>query len=177
VESTPGSGSTFWVRFPLVDGHAEDSHPPGDAASEDQVGHPVSHQRWDVLCIEDNPANLRLIERILSRRKDIRLLTAEAPGLGLELAQAHRPALILLDINLPDMDGYAVMQCLRESEVTRDIPVVAISANAMPKDLARGKAAGFADYLTKPIEVERLLAVVDAVLAKQPPGLAILPLS
>jgi signal transduction histidine kinase/CheY-like chemotaxis protein len=170
VESTPGSGSTFWVRLPLVDGHAEDSHHPGDAASEDQVGHPVSQQRWDVLCIEDNPANLRLIERILGRRQNIRLHTAEAPGLGLELAAAHRPALILLDINLPDMDGYAVMQCLRESEVTRDIPVVAISANAMPKDLARGKAAGFMDYLTKPLQVDRLLRLVDDVIGKVTPN-------
>jgi PAS domain S-box-containing protein len=166
VESTPGSGSTFWVRFPLVDGHAEEPHDAAASVSEDQVGHPVSQQRWDVLCIEDNPANLRLIERILARRADIRLLTASAPGLGLELAQAHRPALILLDINLPDMDGYAVMQCLRESAATRDIPVVAISANAMPKDLARGKAAGFLDYLTKPLEVGRLLRVVDDLIGK-----------
>jgi CheY-like chemotaxis protein len=89
-----------------------------------------------------------------------------APGLGLELAQAHRPALILLDINLPDMDGYAVMQRLRESEATRDIPVVAISANAMPKDLARGKAAGFLDYVAKPLEVDRLLQVVDEVIER-----------
>ena len=175
VESTPGSGSTFWVRLPLIDGHAEDLHHPGDAASEDQISRPVSQQRFDVLCIEDNPANLRLIERILARRPDIRLLTASAPGLGLELALAHRPALILLDINLPDMDGYDVMNCLRENPTTRDIPVVAVSANAMPKDLAHGKAAGFKDYLTKPIEVERLLAVVEAVLAEHPPGLAILP--
>jgi len=168
VESTPGSGSTFWVRLPIAEGHSEDSHHPGDATSEDQVGRPGSHMQWDILCIEDNPANLRLIERILARRSDIRLLTASAPGLGLELAVAHRPALILLDINLPDMDGYAVMQCLRESPVTRDIPVVAISANAMPKDLARGKAAGFVDYLTKPLEVAQLLAVLDKVLVDRP---------
>ena len=164
VESTLGSGSTFWVRLPLADGYTDEPHNTNVNASEDQVGSSGSHKQWDILCIEDNPANLRLVERILSRRHDIRLLTAVAPGLGLELAQAQRPALILLDINLPDMDGYAVMQCLRESEVTRDIPVVAISANAMPKDLARGKAAGFKDYLTKPIEVERLLAVVDTVI-------------
>jgi hypothetical protein len=124
-------------------------------------------QRRDVLCIEDNPANMRLIERILGRRDDIRLLTAPVPGLGLELAAAHRPALILLDINLPDMDGYEVMQCLRENPATRHIPVVAISANAMPKDLARGKAAGFADYITKPVDVDRLLQAVDAIVRKR----------
>ncbi|MBE0547471.1 MAG: response regulator, partial [Rubrivivax sp.] len=119
----------------------------------------------DVLCIEDNPANLRLIEAIFAHRRDIRLLTALAPGLGLELARTHRPALILLDINLPEMDGYAVMQCLREHEATRAIPVLAISANAMPRDIERGKAAGFAGYVTKPIDMVRLLGLVDELLA------------
>jgi len=100
------------------------------------------------------------------------LLRASAPGLGLELASTHHPALILLDINLPDMDGYGVMQCLRENAATRDIPVVAISANAMPKDLARGKVAGFLDYLTKPLEVDRLLRVIDDVIGKALPTVA-----
>jgi len=68
------------------------------------------------------------------------------------------------------MDGYAVMQCLRENPATRDIPVVAISANAMPKDLERGKAAGFVDYLTKPLEVDRLLRVVEEIIAGDQPG-------
>jgi len=165
VESTPGTGSTFWVRLPIAAGHADEPH-PAQPASTVNVGTLIGQQRIDVLCIEDNPANMRLIERILSQRQNIRLLTAGAPGIGLELADAHRPALILLDINLPDMDGYAVMQCLREKESTRDIPVVAVSANAMPKDLARGKAAGFAEYLTKPLDVDRLLQVVDDVIIR-----------
>ena len=163
VESRPGVGSTFWVRLPLVDGHAELAAPAARTDQAETAGI-AGGQRHDVLCIEDNPANLRLIERILARREDVRLLTAGTPTLGLELAVAHRPALILLDINLPEMDGYEVMQCLRESAATRDIPVVAISANAMPKDLARGRAAGFKEYLTKPLQVERLLQVLDAVL-------------
>jgi len=168
VESNPGVGSTFWVRMAAAKGHADAAAEAGAARADVQA--PAAGQKqWDVLCIEDNPANMRLIERILARRSDIRLLTADAPGLGLELALAHRPALILLDINLPDMDGYAVMQCLRESAVTRDIPVVAISANAMPQDLARGKAAGFVDYLTKPLEVNRLVQVIDGIIkAGQP---------
>jgi len=168
VESTPGVGSTFWVRMATAKGHA-DAVPEAGAARSDVQAPAAGQKQWDVLCIEDNPANMRLIERILARRSDIRLLTADAPGLGLELALAHRPALILLDINLPDMDGYAVMQCLRESAVTRDIPVVAISANAMPQDLARGKAAGFVEYLTKPLEVDRLVQVIDGIIkAVQP---------
>jgi CheY-like chemotaxis protein len=155
------------VRLPIAQADDE-SGAADDLIADADTADSVGDKQWDILCIEDNPANLRLIERILSRRRDIRLLTASAPGLGLELAQTQRPALILLDINLPDMDGYEVMQCLRENPVTRDIPVVAVSANAMPKDLARGKAAGFADYLTKPLEVAQLLAVLDKVLVDRP---------
>ena len=170
VESTPGSGSTFWVRLPLAVEAAVEPAPDGsDVAPSERAPLPAI----DVLCIEDNPANLRLIEGIFARLTNIRLLSALAPGLGLELARTHRPALILLDINLPDMDGYAVMQCLRENEATRQIPVLAISANAMPKDIERGKAAGFVAYMTKPIDVTELLRTVTRLLAAQqagPPG-------
>jgi len=172
VDSTPGNGSTFWVRLPLADGRAEVSAPataqaaalaPAAAQATPAVG-ATGPRQSTVLCIEDNPANLRLIERILGRRNDIRLLSASAPGAGLELARTQSPDLILLDINLPEMDGYAVMQCLRENAATRHIPVLAISANAMPADLARGKAAGFVDYITKPLDVTRLLAAIDRLL-------------
>jgi signal transduction histidine kinase/CheY-like chemotaxis protein len=164
VESAPGQGSTFWVRLPASDVDPEPAQADAQPAIPAVEAVP-GRARLDVLCIEDNPANLRLVERILSRRNDVRLLTASAPGLGLELAAAHRPALILLDINLPEMDGYEVMDCLRQDPATRDIPVVAVSANAMPKDLARGKAAGFAHYLTKPLHVDRLVAVLDDLTA------------
>lgn len=138
VESTPGVGSTFWVRLALA------APPVGDALAESPP--PVATAAdgaapREVLCIEDNPANLRLIEGIFATRRDIRLLTAIAPGLRLELARVHRPALILLDIGLPDKDGFAVLECLRRSEATRGIPVVAVSANAMPRDVERAKAA------------------------------------
>ena len=160
VESTPGIGSTFWVSLAQATGELETTEPESPSEAE-----PTARQgQFNVLCIEDNPANLRLIERILASRSDIRLLSAGAPGQGLELARAYRPALILLDINLPDMDGYAVMECLRESPLTRDIPVIAISANAMPQDLERGKAAGFANYLTKPLDIGQFLSVVESTL-------------
>jgi len=93
---------------------------------------------------------------------------ADCPKRAFEFPIIHRSALILLDINLPDMDGYAVLQCLRENEATRAIPVLAISANAMPGDLERGKAAGFAAYITKPLDAARLLRVVDDVIARTP---------
>ncbi len=170
VQSTPGAGSTFWVRLPLAQGAAGAAGVSGHAAAASapaaaSMAAAPAGRRVDVLCIEDNPANLRLIEGIFAHRPGIRLLSAIAPGLGLELARTHRPALILLDINLPDMDGYAVMHSLREDAATREIPVLAISANAMPLDIERGKAAGFADYLVKPIDLSRLLAVVDSLLA------------
>ena len=164
VESLTGAGSTFWIELPAALDVQEAAAAPAAVTPVQSVKYRAPAVKRDVLCIEDNPANLRLIELILSRREDIRLLTASQPSLGLDLAQAHRPALILLDINLPGMDGYAVFEHLRARVETRDIPVVAISANAMPKDLARGKAAGFADYVTKPIDVNRLLEAVDKVM-------------
>ena len=166
VESTPGSGSTFWVRLPLAIDFA-DSPAAADTDTQAESSFSISSGvQFDVLCIEDNPANLRLIERILAERPDIRLLSANVPSLGLELALAHRPALILLDINLPDMDGFEVMRRLLENPATRDIPVLAISANAMPDDLERGQAAGFVDYLTKPLDVNVFLTAIDAALAQ-----------
>jgi hypothetical protein len=160
VDSTPGVGSNFWVKLPLAEAAATSREIAGSTTGIETHA-ATGEQRREVLCIEDTPANLRLIEGIFARRPDVRLLTAVAPGLGLELARSHRPALILLDINLPDMDGYEVMQSLRENEATRSIPVVAISANAMPKDLERGRAAGFVDYVTKPFDLVHLLRVVD----------------
>jgi hypothetical protein len=164
VESAPGAGSTFWVSLPIAAGETA-SLVRALASDASLLEHAAGQRQFDVLCIEDNPANLRLIERILAQRADIRLLSASAPGPGLELAQAHRPALILLDINLPDLDGYEVLRRLQVDAATRDIPVVGISANAMPKDIERAQAAGFADYLTKPLEVGQFLAVVGRHLA------------
>ncbi len=161
VESTPGSGTTFWLRLPLAQqqhGQAESS--PEGAESEAPTGATLSKQ-FDLLCIEDNPANMRLVERILALRTDIRLLKAGTPGLGLELARVSHPALILLDINLPEMDGFEVLRCLRENPLTRGIPVIGISANAMPKDVELARAAGFDDYLTKPLDIGQFLSVVE----------------
>jgi CheY-like chemotaxis protein len=88
------------------------------------------------------------------------------PAQGLELARSRGPALVLLDINLPDMDGHAVLQCLRDHPATREIPVLAVSANAMPRDLERARAAGFVGYVTKPIDAIDLVARVDALLPR-----------
>ena len=165
VESPEDSGSVFWIRLPIATAipvHSKES----DSAEMLEATSKTSY-RYEVLYIEDNPANTRLVQRILSQnRKDILLLTSIIPTEGLDMAQTHKPDLILLDINLPDMDGYDVKKCLQANLDTRNIPVVGISANAMPKDIARSKAAGFKDYLTKPIDMVKFLAVIDKILDK-----------
>lgn len=162
VESQPGEGSTFWVKLPRADdgvAAVEATRALREGAAASWRGSTVATRT--VLCTEDNPNNMQLIESVLGMQPGVRLLSAMAPGLGLELARTHRPHLILLDINLPDMDGYAVMQCLREHPATKGIPVIAVSASAMPRDLERSRAAGFAAYVTKPIDVGQLLRKVD----------------
>lgn len=121
---------------------------------------------YTVLYIEDNPANLRLVTQLLGRRSDIKMLSAEEPLLGLEMANEHKPDLILLDINLPGINGYEVLNHLRQRDSSREKPIIAISANAMPKDVKKGLEAGFDGYITKPIDVKALLQTVDSYLLK-----------
>ncbi|QPF76297.1 PAS domain S-box protein [Roseateles sp. DAIF2] len=163
VDSRPGEGCEFWVELPLA--------PPAQALPAPQPALTASACDADgaangalsLLCIEDNPANLLLVESILALRPGVELLKALGPAQGLSLARERAPALVLLDINLPEMDGYEVLRRLRADPATRALPVVAVSANAKAEDLARGRAAGFDDYLTKPLDVARLLALVDAL--------------
>ncbi len=159
VNSEPGRGSSFWVELPKGQEGTPAPAPPAPTADAEPT--PVAGPHYDVLYIEDNPINLMLVEHIVALRPQWRLLGAASPTQGLVLARTRRPRLILLDIHLPEMDGWAVMHVLSEDAATRDIPVVAVSAQAMPADLARGRAAGFADYLTKPLHIERFLAVLD----------------
>ncbi|MDH5371207.1 MAG: response regulator [Gammaproteobacteria bacterium] len=119
-------------------------------------------QKKSVLYIEDNSANLRLVEQILMIIPNLKMWSAPEPLLGLELALEHLPDLILLDINLPGMDGFEVLKKLRSQEVSREIPVIAISANAMSKDIEKGKKAGFDGYITKPVNVKELLSLVES---------------
>jgi PAS domain S-box-containing protein len=159
VESTPGVGTTFWVELPAASTKPALTSPGAQVADQ-----PALAGIRTLLYIEDNPANTRLMERILGKMDSLRLITADRPGIGMELAEAHGPDLILLDINLPDMDGYTVLARLRAQAPTRAIPVIGISANAMPKDLERARAAGFADYLTKPLDIGLLKRAIQQVL-------------
>ncbi len=170
VESRPGQGSTFWIALPAGETTGEDGEMDNEEPMPLEQAARGAGEAHTVLYIEDNPANLRLVEQLLERRGGIRLLSARDAEEGLQIIRQHRPELVLLDINLPGMDGYEVLRSLREMEQGRELPVVAISANAMPRDVERGREAGFLDYITKPIDVAALLAAVDSALSRQGTG-------
>jgi CheY-like chemotaxis protein len=120
--------------------------------------------RRTLLYVEDNPANLKLIEQLIRRRPDIRLLSATDGNLGITLARAHQPDVILMDINLPGISGIEALRILRADHLTAHIPVVALSANAMPRDIEKGLQAGFFRYLTKPIRVAEFMDTLQSAL-------------
>jgi CheY-like chemotaxis protein len=107
---------------------------------------------------------LKLIEQLIARRSDMRLLTATDGHLGIQLARAHQPEVILMDINLPGISGLEALKILRQDPTTAHIPVVALSANAMPRDVEKGLQAGFFRYLTKPIKVGEFMDTLDVAL-------------
>jgi len=163
VESTVGVGSVFWCE--LVSAAA-----PQLAAKSDEAETSVSPQMptgaqlRTLLYVEDNPANLELVEQIIARHTNIRLLTAVNGDSGIEIANASHPDMILMDINLPGINGFEALKILRSDPATAHIPVVALSANAMPRDIEKGLKAGFYRYLTKPIIVKELMDTLNAAL-------------
>ena len=168
LQSTLGKGSTFWFELKGGTGGASlESSRAGESRAGEQTNGTAKEtfkRERTVLYIEDNPINRQLVGEILSMRSDIRLLQAETPELGLQLATEHHPDLILLDIHLPGMDGYEVLEKLQTGNDTRAIPVVAFSASAMEGDFKKGRAAGFVGYMTKPIKVRQFLGQIDTLL-------------
>jgi CheY-like chemotaxis protein/anti-sigma regulatory factor (Ser/Thr protein kinase) len=164
VESTVGSGSIFWFELSLIEA-PEPKYSRIEVGAVAPVPQPVLADQWVVLYVEDNPANLMLVEEIMARRPDVRLIMARDGLSGIELARTARPRVILMDINLPGISGLHALKILREDLATAHIPVVALSANAMPSDIERGMEAGFFDYLTKPIRVVQFNRTLDAALA------------
>jgi CheY-like chemotaxis protein len=120
--------------------------------------------RHKILYIEDNLSNLRLLQRILAHRPQIELVTAMQGQLGLDLARVHQPDLIYLDLHLPDISGHEVLEQLQADPITRDIPVVVVSADATPRQVERLLAAGARAYLTKPLDVRQFYGVLDSTL-------------
>ena len=117
-----------------------------------------------LLYIEDSLASLKLVEHLVARRPEMRLLTAADAGLGLELARTKRPEVILMDINLPGLGGFEALRLLRDDPATANIPVIALSANASPADIEKGLKAGFFRYAAKPIKIDEFMELLDRVL-------------
>ncbi|MDH5526297.1 MAG: ATP-binding protein [Nitrospirota bacterium] len=183
-ESSAGVGSRFFVDLLLADAHPMPEGPlqpeAVDGAEPETVtatgtgsvptgSAPTYNGRRTVLYIEDNQANMELVRRILERRDDLELVAADSAGEGLRAAQARRPDVVLLDIGLPDLDGFEVLRRLRAAQSTQDVPVLAFSGDTLPEDVARGMEAGFFRYLPKPTSIDVLLEAIDEALAVNGP--------
>jgi CheY-like chemotaxis protein len=152
-----GQGSTFWIELPV----AEQAKSISSRARPSLVRQARSFPTITLLYIEDDVGNVQLVERLLLQRPSIRLITALQGVLGVELAQEYEPSLILLDVHLPDIHGYDVLERLRGDSRTIDIPVVVLSADATTWQQRRFKNAGVDDYLSKPLDLQHLLDVID----------------
>jgi CheY-like chemotaxis protein len=167
VESAVGVGSEFSIKMPIGK----------SLKNEDETN--LSPQKRKLsnleifgdcsilaLYIEDNVDNLALVQRIVAEIPAIKLISAPRAKPGIELAKAHRPNIVLMDINMPEMDGFQALKQLQALDETSKIPVIAVSANAMEKDIEKAKQAGFSNYITKPIEVQDFIAVISKALGK-----------
>ena len=161
ADSTQGVGSVFWVEMALASAPGLSLEITAEAP---RVEAAEGAAMQTVLYVEDNPANLELVEQIIARRTHLRLLGAADASLGIEFARVYRPEVILMDINLPGMSGLDAMKVLRGDPTTAHIPIIALSANAVPRDIERGLEAGFFNYITKPIKVGQLMDAIDAAL-------------
>jgi len=163
VESEVGVGSIFWIELNLTTATQGYSHTaePFEAVTTHATDCMPLHS---LLYVEDNPANMMLVEDIIARRPDILLLKATDGASGIEIARSALPDVILMDINLPGISGLKALEMLKKDPATAHIPVIALSANAIPRDIEKGLRAGFFRYLTKPIKVNEFLDTLDVTL-------------
>jgi len=161
VESIPGVGSEFWIEL-LTDVPAATANDDSDKPHGNQIQ--IDKPIRTLLYVEDNPANLLLVKHLIAELPNLILLSANNAQLGIELARAHVPDIILMDINLPGISGLEALKILRQDPVTGHIPVAALSANAMIRDIENGLKAGFFSYLTKPIKLEEFNVMLDRAL-------------
>jgi PAS domain S-box-containing protein len=161
--STVGVGSTFWIE---LDGAIAPELEPDIQGIGMAVAAAVDplDPRQTLLCVEDNPANLLLIEKLIARRPGTRLLVAKDAEHGFEIACAQQPDVVLMDINLPGMSGLQALKILKSDLRTSHMPVIALSANAMARDVEKGLHAGFLRYLTKPIKVNEFMDTLDSAM-------------
>lgn len=166
VESGAGVGTEFWVELGVASAPAATiSGFDGIAATQQgRQGEPNLSPQRTLLYVEDNPANLLLVEQLIAQRSDLRMLTAVDAYLGIQMARVHHPDVILMDIHLPGLSGFGALKILREDPKTAHIPVLAISANAIAQDVAKGMEAGFFRYVTKPIKIDEFMKALDVAL-------------
>jgi CheY-like chemotaxis protein len=169
AESTPGIGSVFTVDLPraVVPAAGALARVDTDTAPQAAAGQRDASHRT-LLYVEDNPVNALIIAELVARRRDLVLHIAPDGLSGVMQARALRPELVLLDMQLPDIDGFEVLKRLREDAATAAIPVIALSANAMPEDIDRALAAGCTDYWTKPLDFRAFMAGLDSLFGKSP---------
>ncbi len=163
LESETGKGSTFWIELPLC-GSQHNEIVETTEALEAPIMEELPGMRGTVLYVEDNPANIRLMEMIVNHVKGLTLISTHTGEFGIELARAEHPDVIILDINLPGMNGIEVLKQLRRYDGTKDIPVLALSAAATQKDIEKGLNAGFQSYQTKPIKVPKIIDAIRTAL-------------
>jgi CheY-like chemotaxis protein len=153
----------FWIELSLTAApHVPVREAERAASVRPQV--PEGTPLRTLLYVEDNPANLELVEQLVARRPDLRLLSASDGDLGIEFARTCQPEVILMDINLPGISGIEAMSILRADPSTSHIPIIALSANAVPRDIEKALEAGFFNYLTKPIKVDQFMDALDVAL-------------
>lgn len=158
LDSFQGEGSTFWIELPLA------NEAGGEMVADTSIVSQEENHSCVILYIEDNPINMDLMVAYFSPHKHVKLLQASTPAQGLELAKTKQPQVILLDIQLPEMDGFDVFQHLKRDKETQHIPVIAVSAFAMSKDITKAMQLGFYDYVTKPFNFKNLLTIINGAI-------------
>jgi signal transduction histidine kinase/ActR/RegA family two-component response regulator len=163
--SVAGEGSEFWVELPAHTARRSEPAPRPHVANL-QVSPLTSGDgpSYKIIYVEDNPSNVAFMQALLGAFERVELLTAPTAEIGIELVRAHLPAVVIMDINLPGMSGFEALRQLRQWPETSGIPVIALSAAAMPRDTKRGEQAGFVRYLTKPVKVDELTTLLDSLL-------------
>jgi len=165
--SRPGLGADFWIEIPPANAPAEPQFAPAPIPMPDGAADPDRPRL--VLYVEDHPVNADLMRMVFRKMPNFELIIAEDAETGVEIARRMRPGLILMDVQLPGMSGVEALQVLQGMEETRDIPTVALSASAMKSDVEDALRKGFAGYMTKPVDLAELLALIRRVFEESAP--------
>jgi CheY-like chemotaxis protein len=163
--SETGAGSTFWLEVPIDHADAGEAPVPHVDASADSTL-VTAKPRHKIVYVEDNPSNIAFMRELMDDLPGVELITAPTAEIGIELIRAHRPALVIMDINLPGMSGFDATKALAQWPETRAIPVIALTAAAFVRDQARAQDIGFYRYLTKPVKVDELTSVLEEILTR-----------